>query len=559
LSGQTYNIGSLITEAARKAPSKTAVFVPVKDSPDGSVIHRSWTFGELDTACGQFAHGLKSLGICDGARTLLMVTPGFEFIALAFALFKTGAVPVMIDPGVGRHNLLDCIARAEPEALIGVPKAHLARVLFPRYFRSVKTCVTVGRRWLWGGYTLEQIRARTDKPFPDAVTTLTDTAAILFTTGSTGAPKGVVYEHGVFKAQVDLIRSHYGITENDVDMPAFPLFALFSVGMGMSVVIPRLDPSSPASADPAKIVSAIREKSVTFTFGSPAIWRKVSAYCHDNKITLPTLKKVLMAGAPVRDEIHQRLLGGILPEGAVTHTPFGATEALPVCDMTGAEVLAETAQMTRAGRGYCVGRPLPGIGVEIIGIDDGPIETWDESLKAPVGGIGEIVVNGPIVTKEYFRLPGQTRLAKIRDLQTGVIRHRMGDVGYIDEKGRLWFLGRKSHRVMTEDGTLFTIAVEAIFNNHPVVFRSALVGAGSAPRQTPVIIIELDADARARDEKKIAEELLDMAAKSPVSVAVKRLLFHPAFPTDARHNAKIFREKLKVWAESKLSGAYGKS
>jgi acyl-CoA synthetase (AMP-forming)/AMP-acid ligase II len=367
---------------------------------------------------------------------------------------------------------------------------------------------------------------------------------------------------------VDLIRNHYGITENDVDMPAFPLFALFSVGMGMSVVIPRLDPSNPASADPAKIVSAIRDKSVTFTFGSPAIWRKVSAYCRDNRITLPTLKKVLMAGAPVRDEIHQRLLGGILPEGAVTHTPFGATEALPVCDMTGAEVLAETAQMTRAGRGYCVGRPLPGIGVEIIGIDDGPIEAWDESLKTPAGEVGEIVVNGPVVTKEYFRLPEQTRLAKIRDPQTGVIRHRMGDVGYIDEKGRLWFLGRKNHRVVTEDGTLFTIAVEAIFNNHPEVFRSALVGAGSAPRQTPVIIIELNKrarqaapllGARQRDEQKIAEELLDMAAKSQVAVAVKRLLFHPAFPTDARHNAKIFREKLKVWAESKLSGAYAKA
>lgn len=559
MSGQAYNIGSLVTEAARKAPSKAAVFVPVKDGPDGSIIHRGWTFGELDAECDRLAHGLKSLDVCDGARTLLMVTPGFEFIALAFALFKTGAVPVMIDPGVGRQSLLDCIKRAEPEALIGAPKAQMARILFPRHFRSVKTSVTVGRRWLWGGHTLDQIRAKTDAPFTPADTKLTDTAAILFTTGSTGAPKGVVYEHGVFKAQVELIRSHYGITENDVDMPAFPLFALFSVGMGMSVVIPRLDPSSPASADPAKIVSAIREKSVTFTFGSPAIWRKVSAYCHDNRITLPTLKKVLMAGAPVREEIHRRLLGGVLPEGAVTHTPFGATEALPVCDMTGAEVLAETARMTRAGRGYCVGRPLSGICVEIIRISDDPIEAWDESLKTPPGETGEIVVSGPVVTKEYFRLPGHTRLAKIRDPKTGVIRHRMGDVGYIDEKGRLWFLGRKSHRVATEEGTLFTIAVEAIFNNHPEVFRAALVGAGSAPRQTPVIIIELNENSGRRDEKKFADELFELASKTPVSAAVKLLLFHPAFPTDARHNAKIFREKLKVWAESKLANAYRKT
>ena len=280
---------------------------------------------------------------------------------------------------------------------------------------------------------------------------------------------------------------------------------------------------------------------------------------NDPRYVRKLFERLNRAGAPVREEIHQRLLGGILPGGAVTHTPFGATEALPVCDMTGAEVLAETAQLTRAGRGYCVGRPLPGIGVEIIGIDDGPIETWDESLKIPAGEIGEIVVNGPVVTREYFRLPEHTRLAKIRDPRSGAIRHRMGDVGYIDEKGRLWFLGRKNHRVVTEGGTLFTIAVEAIFNNHPDVFRSALVGTGSAPRQTPVIIIELNADARRRDGKKIAEELFDIAGKSPLAGAVKRLLFHPSFPTDARHNAKIFREKLKVWAETKLSGAHTRS
>jgi acyl-CoA synthetase (AMP-forming)/AMP-acid ligase II len=263
-----------------------------------------------------------------------------------------------------------------------------------------------------------------------------------------------------------------------------------------------------------------------------------------------------MAGAPVREDIHQRLLGGVLPEGAVTHTPFGATEALPICDITGAEVLAETASLTRQGRGYCVGRPLPGINVEIIPITDAAVKKWDDTLKLPRGEVGEIVVSGPVVTKEYFRLPEQTTLAKIHDPKTGSVWHRMGDVGCIDEKGRLWFLGRKNHRVITEHGTLFTIPVEAIFNNHPDVFRSALVGVGTAPRQTPLIIIELNQNAKCRDEKIIAGDLLNVASKSPVAHEVKLALFHPGFPTDARHNAKIFREKLKAWAETKWSNAY---
>ncbi|VAX22745.1 AMP-dependent synthetase/ligase in alkane synthesis cluster [hydrothermal vent metagenome] len=549
---QNQNIAELFTGIASRMQDRVAIHVPCRRGSDGKVKYRLFTFRELDEASDRYAVGFANMGIGRDVRTLLMVRPGFDFVALTFALFKVGAVSVLIDPGMGKLNLLECIKQSEPSAMVAVPKAYLARLIYPSYFKSIKHFVTVGRRWFWGGTTAAQLSKTKVGAFKIADTRDDDIAAILFTTGSTGPPKGVVYTHGIFTSQVKMIKERYGVTEDDVDLPAFPLFALFSAAMGMSVVIPDMDPTRPGDVDPAKYVESINDKSVTFTFGSPAIWKKVSAYCVENKVKLPTLKRVLMAGAPVADEIHERLLNGVLPDGATTHTPFGATECLPACDIMGAEVLSETAEKTRRGMGVCVGRPLPGMKVEIIKITDEPIDEWNESLLVPGGETGEIVFTGPVVTKEYFKLPRHTRLAKIKETSTGDIKHRMGDVGHLDEKGRLWFLGRKGHRVVTPAGTLFTIACEAIFNRHPAVERSALVGIGDMPNQKPVIIVELKKAERTADKDQLKSEILKLGSASELTSAIQKVLFHPSFPTDIRHNAKIFREKLKVWAEGEL-------
>jgi len=563
------NIASYLPQVTALDPARVAVTAPAGKCTDGRLTYSTWTFGQLDSASDRYAHGFVSMGIGKSTRTLLMVRPGFDLMALSFALFKVGAVPVLIDPGMGKSNLLDCVKNAQPEAMVAVPLAHMARRVYPRCFRSVRRLVTAGTRWLWGGETTEGLlRKAPPDPFTIVPTKPDDMAAILFTTGSTGPPKGVVYEHGMFDAQVRLIRERYRVTTGDVDMPAFPLFGLFSIAMGMSVVIPDMDPTKPAQADPARLVEQINGRGVTFTFGSPAIWRNVSRYCVDNDVKLPSLTRVLMAGAPVAPIIHDRLINHILPGGAQTYTPFGATESLPVCDITGSEVLAETAQLSMEGRGACVGRPLPGMSVRIIKISDDPIDQWDESMALAQGEVGEIVAQGPVVTKEYFRMPEQTRLAKIIDGQAvtdgetvmdgetvtdgRTVMHRMGDVGYLDSQGRLWFCGRKSHRVVTSDGTLFTIPVESIFNRHPNVFRSALVGVGAAPEQRPVIIVELDRSRTVRDRKALTRDLLALGASNPLSAPVHDILYHPELPTDIRHNAKIFREKLKPWAEKTL-------
>ncbi|MGK7345813.1 MAG: fatty acid CoA ligase family protein [Candidatus Nitrospinota bacterium M3_3B_026] len=549
-----FNIASRLIEASARWPDRVAVHYPSGKGVGGKTLYKTWTFRGLDEESARLAAGLESIGVTRGVKTLLMVPPGFDFLALVFALFRAGAPPVLIDPGMGKKNLLSCVAKAAPEAMIAVPRAHLARILYPRYFRSVKTQVTAGRRWLWGGASLEDVKERgRGAGFDITKTSPDEMAAILFTTGSTGPPKGVVYTHGIFDAQVRLIHEYYGIGEDDVDFPVFPPFALFSVVLGASVVIPDMDPTKPAEADPARVAEQINDKGATFSFGSPALWKNVSAYCHERGERLPTLRKVLMAGAPVPEVIHRRLLdGGILPPGAETRTPFGATEALPVLDISGREILDETAARAREGWGVCVGRPLPGMRVEIIKITDEPVPEWDDKLLAPEGEAGEIAVSGPVVTREYYGRPEMTRLAKIVDRATGAVRHRMGDIGRVDEKGRVWFMGRKGHRVRTAEGTMFTVPCESVINRHPDVARSALVGVGEPPGQTPVMIVEVEKGRRA-DREALVEELRIFAESSPLTESITTFLVHPRFPVDVRHNAKIFREKLAAWAEGRLS------
>ena len=239
----------------------------------------------------------------------------------------------------------------------------------------------------------------------------------------------------------------------------------------------------------------------------------------------------------------------MLNPGIEIFTPYGATEALPVSNIGSNEILTETRKLTENGKGNCVGLPVPGIELGIIKITDEPIEAWSEELLLPSGEIGEIVVKGPIVTQKYHNRYEATKLAKIPDPKNGGFYHRMGDVGYKDESGRVWFCGRKSNRVDTPEGTFFTMPCEAVFNVHPKVFRTALVGVEGKP----VLCVELEKNISAREQDQIREELIARGSSFPHASGIKTILFHPAFPVDIRHNAKIFREKLAAWARGELS------
>lgn len=541
------NIAARLPELARERPDQIAIRCPGRPGPGGMAAYDvTLDYRRLDARSDAIGAGLAAYGIGRGVRTVVMVRPGPAFFLLMFALFKIGAVPVLVDPGIDRRALRQCLDEAQAQAFIGIPLAHLARLLLG-WSKSATRLVTVGRRWGWGGTTLAALEAAGSGKGGQLVDTAPDdVAAILFTSGSTGVPKGVVYRHRHFVGQVELLGNAFGMQPGGVDLPTFPPFALFDPALGLTSVIPDMDPTRPGSADPRKLHDAINRFGVTQLFGSPALMRVLAEHGQP----LPTITRATSAGAPVPPETVARIRA-LLPEHAQFWTPYGATECLPVAVIEGRE-LQDTRSATEAGAGTCVGRVVPPNQVRIIAITDVPIAEWSGVRELPVGEVGEITVVGPTTTDSYFNRPQATAAAKIREvLGDGGERivHRMGDVGWFDAQGRLWFCGRKTQRVETAQGPLYTEQVEPVFNTVAGVRRTALVGVGAPGSQVPVLCYEVLPGA---DAVGVEAQLRALAAAQQTLAGIATFLRHPGFPVDIRHNAKIGREKLAVWATEKL-------
>jgi acyl-CoA synthetase (AMP-forming)/AMP-acid ligase II len=544
-------MAAFIRQKAAETPHKRAVVVPAGRDRFGRVAYTGLTFRQLEEETNRFARGLNKAGIRRGTKTVVMIKPGVEFFVAFFALCKVGAVMIMIDPGIGLKSLKTCIGEAQPEAFIGVSLAHALRVLMRWSPATIKTCVTLGPKVFWGGHRFYDLRDNDASEFPIEMMPADEMSALMFTSGSTGISKGAVYTHGILTSQVRFLQEIYGFTAEDVDLATFPLFGLFDVCLGMTAVIPDMDASKPAKADPRKLIEAITDNGATSMFGSPALVDTLSRYGTEHNIRLPSIKQVISCGAPARNDILQRF-HRMLNDDCQIFTPYGATEALPVSSIGSRTILGATAAETDAGGGTCVGFPIKHVQTRIIKITDDPIEEWSDSLVVKPGEIGEITVKGPIVTREYFCRPENTRLAKIKEGND--VWHRMGDVGRIDAQGRVWFCGRKSHRVVAEDMTLFSIPCERVFNQHPKVFRTALVGVGPRGKQVPVICVELEKGVSEINTEILTRELTEIGKKYPHTATIKHFLINPGFPVDVRHNAKINRETLAEWAGENLKG-----
>jgi olefin beta-lactone synthetase len=542
------NIARHLSAMASALPGGAALKIPRGRDDAGRIDYLALTFAELEAEVAAWRERLENRGVRRGDRTLVMVRQGLPLIAAVFALFSLAAVPVVIDPGQGLRPFLRCVRHTRPRALVGIPLARWISRLAWRAFSSVEVRVAASSSLT--SRLVAVARPRTEHRRDAAGTGPDELAAILFTSGSTGPAKGVCYTHGMFEAQVAAIRRTYGIEPGEIDLPMLPVFALFNPALGMTTVVPEIDPARPARVDPAVILQAIQQEAVTNSFGSPTLWRRILGHAAERGLTLPTLRRVLCAGAPVPPALWE--LSRKVLTGGMLHSPYGATEALPVSSVDAGTVIEETAEATRRGRGTCVGRPVEGVEVRILAPTDGPIGGMAEAGALPPGAIGEIAVTGPAVTRAYDGLPAATAGAKIPDpgRGTGAVWHRMGDCGYLDAEGRLWFCGRKAERVLTEDGVIHTEEVEPVVGVHPDVARCALVGVGAAGRQVPVLVVEPRAGRRADDAFR--KELAALAAAHPVACRVSEILFHASLPVDVRHNAKIHRLTLARWAARRL-------
>jgi len=484
----------------------------------------------------------QALSLTPGLRAAVMTPPSVEFFALAIAMLKFGLVPIVVDPAIGLKKLKACLEESQPDIFIGNNLTHTLRFIFGWGKKSVKHNLSIKKvengKWNTGA-----------KTFNSPLSTPHSPAAIIFTSGSTGAPKGVLYTHGNLSAQLNLLKKTFDLSPDEIDLPAFPLYALIDILLGVTSVIPDISFPVPGRTDPRKTIDAIQKFNVTNMFASPVVleilasfWNPAARRWQEQAPAFHTLKRIITAGAPASIDLQKRFRKLLTDETSLFGI-YGATEALPISQVESREIFA-LEEKTRHGAGVCLGKPVEGVTVRIIPITDEPILEWQEALEVESNVVGEITVQGQAVTRGYIKEQANI-LSKIKN--GADIIHRMGDVGYFDEEGRLWYCGRKSQRVVTEGDIMFTEQIENIFNAHPSVARSALV----AVKNQPVLWIEPKRGVYVNKDK-IRQELIGLAKNHPQAAQIKDFLFMKKFPTDVRHNSKIIREELAILASKKI-------
>jgi acyl-CoA synthetase (AMP-forming)/AMP-acid ligase II len=544
------NITSRLDHFAELHPDKPA-FIFFQDGD-----WRTVTYIQLADSTERFVSGLLACGVVPGMTATLLTPPSVDFFALAFALLKVGVVPIILDPAIGLKKVGECLDEAKPDIFIGNTLTHFLRRILGWGKGSVKYSLTI-----------EFVRRLTFNVQPVTTSNLPE-AAVIYTSGSTGIPKGVVFTHENLSAQLDMLVETFGITPDEIDLPAFPLYALIDVLLGVTSVIPDIAFPVPGKTDPAKVIQAIQRFGVTNMFASPVVLDILSSFALSEgaivapqskgtlrlrtsqgtlssllRAKLPSLKRVITAGAPATIQLQQDFRK-LLNDETDLFGIYGATEVLPIAKVESREVFA-LREKSAKGAGVCLGKPVDGAKVRVIGISDSAIQRWEDKLEVKPNIVGEITVQGGAVTERYIVREAANRLSKIQH-EDGII-HRMGDVGYFDDEGRLWYCGRKSHRVVTKDDELFTEQIEGIFNIHPLVYRTALVGVEGEP----ILWVELQKGVRTNKDT-IKRELLELAKDHPQASKIKDFLFMKKFPTDVRHNSKIIREELAKKALQKI-------
>ncbi|QNG20520.1 AMP-binding protein [Rhodococcus triatomae] len=550
-------------ERAGVSPTADAVLYSTSSAPGIPPVYASLTYRELDDWSEAIAEYLRGQGVCAGTKAIVLVTPGPELYAVLLGLLKCGAVPVVIDPGMGVRAMVRCLSAVDAEVFVGVPAAQAVRVLFRRRFRRVRVNLTVGRVRLWGGPTLASLGREPNAAGPSVQPGATragevaasDTALVAFTTGSTGPAKAVEITHGNLTAMVEQIDEMRGHVPPECSLVTLPLFGLLDLFLGTRCVLPPLMPARVGSTDPAHVADAITRFGVRTLFASPAVLLPLVEHVETSDEfehrtrRFDSVRSIYSGGAPVPLDAVPRLRA-ILSADAEVYVGYGATEALPMAAVESRDLTTGVVERTRNGAGVLVGYPAPRVSVRTIRIVDGAVPEWTDGLEE--SGIGELVVSGPNVSTHYLWPETADAAAKIRDGE--VLWHRTGDLARLDTEGRIWFQGRKSQRVETEHGPMFTVQVEQMFAAVDGVARTALVGVGGPGRAVPVLCVELQSGA---DPEQVRAGLRARADEFEHTRQIAHFLVHPSFPVDIRHNAKIGREELATWA-ARQRGPAGK-
>lgn len=525
----------------------------VVEQADG--VTKSIDFAELGDRVIATAAGLSLHGVRPGDRVALMVPPGIDLTIALYACWRLGAVIVLVDSGLGAANMGRALASARPDHLIGIDRAMIAsRVLrWPGKRILAGSLPAVAHRALGISATLDDLgRLGTNGTAPPPPSP-TDLAAIVFTSGSTGPSKGVVYRHHQIRAQCDILTALYRITDHDRLVAAFAPFALYGPALGITSIVPDMDVTKPATLEAQALAAAVGAIDATMVFASPAALANVVATAVEldasERSRLEQVRLLLSAGAPVNPDLLARAVE-LIPR-AEAHTPYGMTEVLPVADISLDELRALDST-EGALRGVCVGHPAPGVTVGIAPIDALGIAALAAVTDSDV--TGEILVSAPHTKDGYDRLAATERASS-----NPLGWHRSGDVGCLDTDGRLWVGGRLQHVITTASGPLMPVPVELAAESVSRVGRACAVGVGPAGAQVLAVVVETTGRRGARlCDPRLTEELRTAVGTATGHVPVLALEV-AALPVDRRHNSKIDRTAMADWAGAIAAGGRIKS
>lgn len=457
------NVAGRLTEWGARQPERTAIV----EYTGGRT--RRINYGELAGRVERLAGALRADGLTPGDRVLIFIPMGIDLYVTLIACMRVGAPAVFVDAWADRRRLDAAVETARPRAFIGTPRAHWLRAISGP-IRRIPIQIRVGGHWPGGDCPSRIPGAPALEPVePD------HPALITFTTGSTGRPKAAARSHAFLWAQHEALSAHLRLAPTDVDMPTLPIFVLNNLALGITSVLPGLDPRRPAEFDPATIYRRLQAEGVTTSSGSPAFYERLAGWCAEQRLRLP-LRALFTGGAPVLPPLARRLVETVTGEA---HVVYGSTEAEPIAGIDARTMLAAMAGVGRGGmQGLCVGQPVPTIDVRIIRTDRSlsPKQTagdW-EAWQVSQGEVGEVVVSGPHVLRRYLNDPAADHENKLPDGDR--VWHRTGDAARLDEEGRLWLMGRVSQRVERAGRTWWSVpaelrAVEAELERAP--FRPA--------------------------------------------------------------------------------------
>ncbi len=506
-------------------------------------IGRSISFAALDADVRRVAAGLVEHGVARGDRVALLIPPGIDLTVCLYACWRMGAVVVVVDAGLGARGISRALKSATPRHLIGIPRALTAARLLGwpgRRISSVAMPAGVARS-LAVSTTLDELRARGEgRPVPPTPTD-SDPAAVIFTSGATGPAKGVSYRHHQLQAQRDVLARVYDINADDRFVAAFAPFALYGPAMGVPSVVPDMSVTAPGTLRAVALAEAAEAIGASLVFASPAALANVIATAGDltprHREALAKVRLLLSAGAPVPSSV-LRAVAEIMPN-AEAHTPYGMTEVLPVSDITPAGIEA-----AGAGNGVCVGRPLAEVSVAISPLDVDGHATGE--LTTHADATGEVCVQAAHVKDGYDKL-----WVVQHDSAQPPYWHRSGDVGHLDDQGRLWIEGRMIHIITTANGPVTPVGIEQAVESMAEVGHAALVGVGPAGTQQLVVVV-VPIERRRRPD--LAPVALAERVRAVAGVDIAAVFVVPALPVDKRHNSKIDRSRVAKWASAVLAG-----